>query len=185
MRFQCAFTFFGKLIYVAVDIKELPVLTLRRFEPKDEWFLQGMLYEAIYIAENEKPLPESIINLPELSKYVKNFGRIGDIGLIAEREGELVGAVWCRLFTDEERGYGFVDEYTPELSMAVKSGRRGQGIGTQLLENMLQALVAEGYTQVSLSVDRRNPALHLYKRLGFQVHEEAGTAYTMVKTLPQ
>ena len=60
---------------------------------------------------------------------------------------------------------------------------RGKGIGTQLLENMLQLLRGKGYAQVSLSVQKATPAFRLYKRLGFEKLRETDEEYILVRKL--
>ena len=67
--------------------------------------------------------------------------------------------------------------------MAVFEGYRGQGFGTQLMQRLIDKLIDHGFRRVSLSVDRRNPALRLYERFGFELVREKGNAYTMLKTL--
>jgi GNAT superfamily N-acetyltransferase len=59
--------------------------------------------------------------------------------------------------------YGFVDERTPELSVAVLAAHRGKGIGSRLVDGLLQ-----GVRATSLSCDPANPAWRLYVRLGFE-----------------
>jgi hypothetical protein len=43
---------------------------------------------------------------------------------VADAGSELAGAVWVRLFTSELKGFGYVDDRTPELSIAVKQEYR-------------------------------------------------------------
>lgn len=102
--------------------------------------------------------------------------------MAVDAEGLLVGAAWLRLLTGDERGYGWVDDATPELSMAVMPPWRGQGIGSRLLAALLDA-AAERYDAVSLSVQADNSALRLYQRFGFEVVADGGTWYTMRKRL--
>jgi GNAT superfamily N-acetyltransferase len=83
--------------------------------------------------------------------------------LIAIVDGAPVGAAWRRCFPASDPGFGFVDERTPELTVALLSAHRGKGIGSRLLEQLL-----EGVQAVSLSCDPANPARRLYVRLGFQ-----------------
>jgi ribosomal protein S18 acetylase RimI-like enzyme len=161
------------------------MVNIRPLQEGEEWFLREMLYEAIFIPAHDKPLPESVVDLPELAQYIVNFGRQGDICMVAEQEGILVGAAWSRLFSQASKGYGFVDEQTPEMSMAIKSTFRGQGTGTQLIAALLQALQQKGYQQLSLSVDKRNRAMNWYKQLGFEEVAAVGNAYTMVKQIIQ
>ncbi len=138
---------------------------------------------ALYVPEGAAPFPKSIIEEPSLAKYIANWGRADDIALVAESEGVLIGAVWCRLLKAFEKGYGYVDDNTPELSLAIKDGFRNKGLGSQLMEKSFIALKKQGFQQVSLSVDKDNKAVNLYKRLAFEIVGDEGTAYTMKKTL--
>ena len=45
-----------------------------------------------------------------LTRYVDNWGRPGDVAIVAHETGNRVGAAWMRIFTADEPGYGFVDE---------------------------------------------------------------------------
>ena len=149
---------------------------------RDEYeFLREMLYEAIYFDEENSRLPRSITFEPHLSKYVNDFGRPGDFAFGLVIDNQLVGAIWSRLFSEEDKGYGFVDSETPELSMAIIENYRNKGLGGQLLEKLFEELRSSGFQRVSLSVDKRNRAVDLYQRCGFETIAEAGTAYTMVK----
>ncbi|MEL7249264.1 MAG: GNAT family N-acetyltransferase [Bacteroidota bacterium] len=96
---------------------------------------------------------------------------------------QLVGAVWGQLFSAEQPGYGFIDEQTPEITIAIKEDFRAQAIGTLLLQAIEIPYLEMGVPALSLSVDQLSPAIALYLRSGYQIHEEAGTAYTMRKAL--
>lgn len=94
--------------------------------------------------------------------------------------GEPVGAAWLRLLKGDERGYGYVDDETPELGMAVLPEHRGRGIGSALLRRLLESAAA-AYRSVCLSVSADNPAVRLYERAGFERVCECGGALTMLK----
>ena len=70
---------------------------------------------------------------PPVRRYVERWGRPGDTALIAIQDFQRVGAAWYRLFPADNPGYGFVDEETPELSIAIVPSRRGSGLGSELL----------------------------------------------------
>jgi ribosomal protein S18 acetylase RimI-like enzyme len=118
-----------------------------------------------------------------VSRYVRGWGRRGDTAVIALVDGFPVGAAWFRLFPAAEPGYGFVDEQTPELAIAVVPSKRGHGIGDELLDSLLEKARAAGYKRISLSVEPGNPARKLYERHGFEVVDEGDDAWTMVASL--
>jgi len=60
---------------------------------------------------------------------------------------------------------------------------RGKGIGTKLMKKILKELKNQGTDSVSLSVDPNNPAIRLYKRLGFEEVNKVGTSITMKLTI--
>jgi ribosomal protein S18 acetylase RimI-like enzyme len=105
---------------------------------------------------------------------VKGWGRPGDTVLIAVDDAFPVGAAWYRLFRNDQPGYGFVDEETPELAIAVVPSRRGHGVGEALLEALCERARADGYRALSLSVARDNPGLvAFYEQHGFHVVGQA------------
>jgi ribosomal protein S18 acetylase RimI-like enzyme len=159
------------------------MIEIREIKPDETEFLREMLYAAIYFADEGKQLPFAIVFEPPISKYVDDFGREGDYAYVLVDKDELVGAVWARLFAESEKSYGFVDGETPELSIAVRENYRNRGFGRALIEKLLGALRAAGYEKVSLSVDKRNRAVGLYRKLGFETVSEQGTAFMMVKKL--
>lgn len=138
-------------------------------------FLKDMLRHAYYW--RAASIPES--GEPPVQRYVERWGRPGDTALIAIQDFQPVGAAWYRLFRAENPGYGFVDEETPELSIAVVPSRRGTGLGSELLDALMARARADGYAAISLSVEKDNPAVGLYERHGFRTVGEDDGAYTM------
>jgi len=139
-----------------------------------------MLYQAIYVPEGMPRPPRQIVHTSELASYVRGWGRADDAGFLAisELTQEPVGAVWLRLMTRDDAGYGYLDDETPELSIAVLPQHRGRGVGTRLLSALLLEAEAN-YKAVSLSVSADNPAVGLYERAGFQVISRSGTSLVM------
>jgi ribosomal protein S18 acetylase RimI-like enzyme len=150
--------------------------------PADEPFLREILYHALFTPPGSPRPPRDIIHIPELSRYVAGWGRPGDMGFIATVNGRPVGAVWVRLLTGNARGYGYVDDQTPELSLAVRPSHRGRGIGSQLLAHLLGE-ATHRYRAVSLSVSTDNPARRLYERQGFVTLKADGESETMIRYL--
>ena len=126
----------------------------------DESTLLPMLMHAAH----ESSL-ENVRSNPDLFRYVKDWGRSGDLGFVAI-DNIPIGAAWLRLFSSENRGFGYVDDRTPELAFAVLPEYRGKGIGTKLLTQII-AVVGDLYPAISLSVRANNPVISLYQRVGF------------------
>ena len=145
------------------------MIDLRVAEHDDLPHLKRALYEAVaWKPERQLPPYEFVIEHPELARYHAGWGRRGDLGVIAEDDGEVIGASLCRLFTDDDHGHGYVDERTPELAVAVWDGHRGRGIGAQLMAVLEELARTTCIAQMSLSVDADNPARNLYDRLGYE-----------------
>lgn len=113
---------------------------------------------------------------PTFAQYTAGWGRPGDGGFVAEEDDRVVGAVWWRLFTAEVPGYGFVDERTPELGIAIWPGERGRGIGRTLLRAATAA-----HPRLSLSVEDGNGARALYESEGFVAVGRSGDGTIMLR----
>lgn len=138
---------------------------IRELKEPEYPLLENFLYEAIYVPEGFPRPDRGILKTPEMRVYLDRFGyRSGDYGLAAVMDNEVVGVIWGRIMND----YGHIDDETPSLALAVHEPFRGHGIGTALLISFLKLLRADGYRQVSLSVQRSNPAMRLYERIGFE-----------------
>ena len=87
-----------------------------------------------------------------------------------------MGAVWVRIMND----YGHIDDETPSLAISLYDEYRSLGIGTALMEAMLQFLKDKGYKKTSLSVQKANYAVTMYRKIGFKVVSETEEEYIMV-----
>lgn len=159
-------------------------IAFRQIELTDQAFLWEMLYHALYVSEGAAAYPREIVREPALAQYVSEWGRAGDSGLMAVEEatGKPVGAVWLRQFTQLSPAYGYLDDTTPELSIALLPEYRGRGVGSQLLERMFDE-ARQQHPALSLSVSRDNPARRLYERFGFITINTSGDSLTMRKRL--
>ena len=139
---------------------------IRTMQESDHVCLNEFLYQAIFIPEGLEPPPQSIINEPDIFVYIKDFGgQPGDIGVVAEQNGQVVGAAWTRIID----AYGHIDDDTPELAISILPEFRNYGIGTKLMKKLFAVLQENGYTQTSLSVQKENPAVRFYQRLGYRI----------------
>lgn len=153
---------------------------IREMRKEEYSLLRDFLYEAIYIPDGTAALPKSVITCPELQVYIADFGNSKhDKALIAEVDGTIVGAIWARIMND----YGHIDENTPSLAMSVLKAYRGMGIGTLLLTQMLSTEKDAGYAKLSLSVQKDNYAVKLYRKMGFKTVGETDEEYIMVVNL--
>ena len=151
--------------------------TIREMTVMEYPLLNEFLYEAIFIPDGIKPPPKNIIASPELQVYVERFGALkDDFALVVEIEGKVVGAVWVRIMND----YGHIDEETPSLAISLYKEYRGQGIGTDMMKEMLSLLKAHGYKRVSLSVQKANYAAEMYRKIGFEIIKENGDEWIML-----
>ncbi len=155
-------------------------MTIRALRQSEERFLKVMQYHALFVPPGEKPFPKAILEEPHISRYLHNWGRHGDLALIVELKGILMGASWCRLFSKDHPGYGFVSENIPEMSIALLPPARNKGIGTKLLQEFIATVRAAGHPGISLSVDQRNPAMRLYLREGFEVVNTVGNPTMLI-----
>ena len=150
---------------------------IRFISEEEVGVLEDFLYEAIYVPEGESAPPRSIINQPELQVYISDFGKEkDDIGMVAEADGQIIGAVWVRVMND----YGHIDNNTPSFAISVYKDYRGLGTGTYLMKEMLRVLKARGYKQASLSVQKANYAVRMYQKVGFQIVDENEEEYIML-----
>ena len=145
---------------------------IRRGGAHDVRFLRDLLRHAYYwrmptLGSAELPL----------SRYVDGWGRPGDASVIAIDDAQPVGAAWYRLFPRDAPGYGFIDESTPELTIAVVPNRRGRGFGRELMEGLLARARNDRYAAISLSAEERQ--LPLYERYGFERVRRDDGAWTM------
>lgn len=142
---------------------------VRPMRTSDYVCLPEFLYQAIFIPKGEEPPPRSIINDPRIFVYIKDFGtQTADLGVVAEQNGQVVGAAWTRIIP----AYGHINAETPELAISILPEFRGYGIGTKLMKKLFKILRANGYARTSLSVQKDNPAMRLYMRLGYRITEE-------------
>lgn len=155
-------------------------IEIRPLTLADEPFLWEMLYHALYVPEGYPPFPRGIVLKPEISRYLDGWGKPDDSGYLVLDSGKPVGAVWLRLLTGDQPGFGYNDETTPELSIAILPEYRGRGIGSQLITRLIE-LAQSQYPAICLSVSPDNPAKALYLRMGFKVVEENESSSRMIK----
>jgi ribosomal protein S18 acetylase RimI-like enzyme len=137
------------------------VVTIRPGSTDDLPAIEAALLRAANWDSSREP---RLLDDPTLAPYRDGWGRQGDLAVIAEAGGHAIGAAYCRL----TRGYGYVDDDTPEVTVGVESSYRGRGIGGQLLSALADLARSHGFDRLSLSVEANNPARRLYERVGYR-----------------
>jgi GNAT superfamily N-acetyltransferase len=126
---------------------------------------ESIVWEMLVYAAQQRSI-EDIQKQDYLARYAANWGRRGDIGFVAKTGVGSIGAAWLRLWLNDDKGFGYIDDDIPELAIAVLPEYRGRKIGTQLLMKVL-ASAQSTYPAISLSVRADNPVVRLYQRAGF------------------
>lgn len=144
------------------------LIVLRPITPGDDSFLAG-LYASTRAEElsvttwsdEEKAVFCRRQFDAQSAHYVENYP--GASLQVIERGGEPIGRLYVARWKREIR----------IMDIALLPARRGTGIGTQLLRELQNEARSAGKT-LSIHVERFNPALRLYERLGFQMAEDKG-----------
>ena len=153
---------------------------VRKMDVTEYPLLKDFCYESIFVPEGEPMPPKSVVEHPLMQVYYVGFGsEQHDKCFVAEVGGDIVGAVWVRIMDD----FGHIDNGTPSFALAVHKEYRGIGIGTALMKRMLTELQARGYKQASLSCQKANRAVELYRRLGFRGIRENEEEFIMAVSL--
>ncbi len=139
--------------------------------------------------DDQQWTPESVLAAPEVARYVTEWMRAGDSGVVAHagalHVGEVpAGAAWWRTFTSEDPGYGYVADDVPEVGLAVLAPYRRKGLARSLMAALVDQARADCVRALSLSVEDGNVAARtLYEGLGFAKVGRVGDSDTMVLTV--
>ena len=163
-----------------IEMERYSDIVIREIRFQEIPLLTDFLYEAIFQPDNKPKIPRTVLQEPMIWAYVDRFGtRPEDFCLVASVDGVIVGAAWSR----NGCSYGKVDDTTPELAISLYPEYRNKGIGSRLLALLLETMSEKGFGKVSLSVDKTNYAVKMYRKYGFATIEEREHDYLMVKNL--
>jgi ribosomal protein S18 acetylase RimI-like enzyme len=145
-----------------------PAVELRPVKPGDDAFLRRVYAstraEELAVVPWDEAQKESFIHAQFAAQdrwYREHYaGASFDVVLI---DGEPAGRFYVHRGEDEIR----------IMDIALLPEHRGNGVGTSLLRDLLAEAEA-GRKRVTIHVERVNPALALYERLGFRVAEDKG-----------
>jgi ribosomal protein S18 acetylase RimI-like enzyme len=148
-------------------------IALRPITPEDDSFLAGLYAstraEELVVtgwSDDEKALFCRRQFDAQTAHYSANYPRASF--QVIERDGEPVGRIYVARWEKEIR---IVD-----ITLLPQS--RGAGIGTKLLRELQDEARSAGKS-LTIHVERFNPALRLYERLGFQQIEDKGVYLLM------
>jgi GNAT superfamily N-acetyltransferase len=162
-------------------------IQLRESEISDMPFLREMLYEAVYwraIANATNPPFEEGLTALGAGNDFMNWGELeGDIAVVACVDSHRAGAAWYRLYTEDTAIRGYIDDTIPVLVIAVQRDYRRQGIGTQLIEWLIDYASTHNIQHMSLMVSKDNPAVQLYRKCGFHDYADEGDSVLMVRKI--
>ena len=153
---------------------------IRPINPSEYHVLKDFTYEAIFQRDETNLISREVLDSPELKNFYEDFGKPDDLCLVAEVDGKLVGAVWTRILSGEVKGFGNIDDETPEFAISLYKEYRGKGIGTALMTHILALLKERGYKKTSLAVQKDNYAVKMYQNVGFSIEKEMREEYLMI-----
>jgi len=143
-----------------------------------------MLYEAATRPDGLRRPLEEVLADPRNARFVVDWGRPGDMGVIAEEDGDRIGAAWLRTHVGDEFAPGYLGDPVAQLAMAVVPARRGRGWGRQLLERLLKEADKSGLPEIQLTVGLTNAAaVQLYHSTGFSILLSDGLSARMRRGL--
>jgi ribosomal protein S18 acetylase RimI-like enzyme len=124
-----------------------------------------LLWDFLAMAAYE-PDAATAKSVPFVATHLAGWQRPSDFGFIAEIDGKPVGAAWARHIPVADNPF-YIDDRSPVVSIAVRDGTRGKGVGETLLRALIDEATARGL-RLALDVRETNPAKRLYERLGFR-----------------
>lgn len=172
---------------ITINSTSYTIITAHKISPRireitkiDYPHLEEFLYHAIFVPNGVEKPPRNIIYKSEIYIYIDKFGESNtDTCVVAEQNGQIVGAAWARIIS----AYGHINDNTPELAISVLPEFRNMSIGVKLMRKLFELLKNKGYNKLSLSVQKENKAVNFYIRLGFEIIDQNEDEFIMLKTL--
>jgi GNAT superfamily N-acetyltransferase len=154
-----------------------PGVTLRPVEPDDEEFLYR-----VYASTRQEELAQTNWSEPQKETFLRQQFE-AQSHYYREYYPE---ATFDVILTDDQpAGRLYVARWPEEIrivDIALLPEHRGMGIGAHLLNALISESEESGKT-LSIHVERFNPALRLYERLGFREVEDKGV-YLLMERQP-
>ncbi len=105
-----------------------------------------------------------------------------DLGVYSLTNNVVSGAAWIRLFNESHGADAYVDNMTPVLTLGILPDMRGNGIGTLIMNQLLQE-AAVMCDQISVLSNKDSKSF--YQKLGFFSLDDSNAkdVFIMVKKL--
>lgn len=144
-----------------------------------------MLYEAVYWrASPMKPTFDDALADPDFTRSLADWRtRQGDTAVIATIEAMPAGAAWYRFWTDDNHIRGYINATIPVLVIGVHGDYRHQGIGTAMLERLIDYASVQRIQHMSLAVSKDNHAINLYRQQDFTEYADRGDTLIMIRDI--
>ena len=156
------------------DVAE-PTLTLREATPADEFFLFRVYADSrreelarVAWGDDERHAFLASQFAMQYRYYREHYD--GATYHVVLADGQPVGRLFLARWPDEIR----------IMDIALLTERRGFGIGTRLLRALCDEADTIGVT-ISIHVEKQNRARGLYRRFGFEEHEDRGVYLYLVR----
>jgi hypothetical protein len=104
------------------------VLSFRPLQSNDQDKLWHWLHVALWDPPPAGLRPIEVLQLPGVRVYAEDWGRLSDVGVVAQVNGIDAGACWVRLLPMGV-GLASVDEFTPQLGIALEPQFQRKGYG--------------------------------------------------------
>lgn len=156
---------------------------IKTYTTKDYYFLQKMLYEAVFWSrpKSERPTLEEGLSYSYTKHVLKDFNlRKGDLAVIAKIDNKNIGAAFIRYWNETENIRGYISENIPVLVIAVEEKHRNKGIAKALIKSIQEQAVANNINEISLCVTKTNIAYQLYVKSDFKIKEDIEDSYNMI-----
>lgn len=144
----------------------------REINEDDEELIWNIVYVTADMEKSGETIEQAKQN-PDRRRYICDWGKPFDYGVVAETPApakKLIGLAWMRLLTYENKGAGYIDDETPELSIGLFKEYRNLGIGKKMMIRLIDDVRGK-VDKICLSVrDYNTPAISLYETLGFGMY---------------
>lgn len=134
-------------------------MLIRKADSNDLNILLPLSPQAIYDGTLGEVMPSS----EKVESLVQPLLDKGGFYFIAEEKDEIIGWVLVGTTKDQftEKPIGFIYE------LYIRQAYRGKGYSKRLMNAAIEHFQQEGHAEVRLSAKAENPAVHLYKNMGF------------------